>query len=102
MNSSGGSPRLRQSEERFRVLFEDAPVAYHEIDKEGRITRVNWAECSMLGYEPSELVGRRLWEIAPAADQLQVRQAVERKLSGAAKLSPFRGRFLHKDGSPLT
>jgi PAS domain-containing protein len=40
----------RRSEERFRQLFEEAPVAYHEIDREGLITRVNRAECELLGY----------------------------------------------------
>ena len=42
---------LRISEERFRDLFEEAPVAYHEVDCEGIIRRVNQAECTLLGYE---------------------------------------------------
>src|SRR5207244_13237388 len=32
---------LRESEERYRGLFEDAPVAYHEIDRNGIVRRVN-------------------------------------------------------------
>src|ERR1035441_2787077 len=38
---------LEKSEEQFRALFEDAPVAYHELDTEGTIRRVNRAECQM-------------------------------------------------------
>ena len=45
MSTPGESPRL---------LFEDAPIAYHEIDREGRISRVNRAECAMLGYDRSD------------------------------------------------
>ena len=42
---------LRASEERFRNLFEEAPVAYHEIDTEGIVRRVNRAERELLGLE---------------------------------------------------
>src|SRR5690242_14524769 len=41
--------RLRESEHRFRTLFEEAPIAYHEIDREGVVRRVNRAECDLLG-----------------------------------------------------
>ena len=34
----------------FHDLFDDAPVAYHELDIEDRITRVNKTELAMLGY----------------------------------------------------
>jgi GAF domain-containing protein len=40
---------LRESEERFRHLFEDAPVAYHEIDTQGIVTRVNCTESQLIG-----------------------------------------------------
>jgi len=49
---------LRASEKRFRELFDGAPVGYHEIDKEGKITRVNRTELDMLGYTAEEMVGR--------------------------------------------
>ena len=32
---------LRESEKRFREIFDDAPVGYHELDNEGRIVRIN-------------------------------------------------------------
>lgn len=54
--------KLHESEDRFRSLFEDAPIAYHEIDSEGVIQRVNQTECRLLGYQAPELVGRHIWE----------------------------------------
>ena len=48
---------VRQSEERFRQLFEQAAVAMHEIDAEGIVRRVNRAECELLGLEPEEILG---------------------------------------------
>ncbi len=52
---------LRASEARFRDLFYDAPVAYHELDTENRITRVNGTELAMLGYSGEEMVGQPVW-----------------------------------------
>ncbi len=41
---------LRQSEEKFKELFDSAPVGYHEIDANGRIVNINRTEMEMLGY----------------------------------------------------
>ena len=57
---------LEKSEEQFRSLFEDAPVAYHELDTKGIVRRVNRAECEMLGYERADVLGKPAWVfIAP-------------------------------------
>ena len=53
---------LAQREAAFRELFDDAPVAYHELDTEGRIMRVNKTELELLGYTAIEMVGRPVWE----------------------------------------
>ncbi|MCE9608720.1 MAG: PAS domain S-box protein [Chthoniobacter sp.] len=52
---------VHESERKFRELFDDAPVAYHELDLDNRITRVNAAELAMLGYAAEEMVGRSVW-----------------------------------------
>ena len=49
---------LQESELHYRELFDEAPVAYHELDLDHRITRVNATELSMLGYRLDEMVGR--------------------------------------------
>jgi len=49
---------LQESETHYRELFDEAPVAYHELDLENRITRVNATELNMLGYRLEEMVGR--------------------------------------------
>jgi two-component system sensor histidine kinase/response regulator len=51
----------------FRALFEEAPVAYLEVDRQGVIRRVNRAACGLLWYPPSEMTGRTVWDfIAPS------------------------------------
>ena len=53
---------LKQSEMKFRELFDNAPIGYHEIDINGRITQVNRTEQTMLGYEKDEMIDRFVWE----------------------------------------
>lgn len=54
--------KLRESEARFSELYDEAPVGYHELDIEGRITHVNRTELDMLGYTAEEMLGRHVWD----------------------------------------
>jgi PAS domain S-box-containing protein len=93
--------QLRESEERFRELFEDAPVPYHEIDREGIIRRVNRAECALLGYSPSEMLGHHVWDFVIEDAKATSREQVLRKLSGAKDLLPFIREYHRSDGTRL-
>ncbi|HKX29527.1 MAG TPA: PAS domain S-box protein [Blastocatellia bacterium] len=90
---------LRDSEARFRDLFDEAPVGYHEIDAEGRIIRINHTELEMLGYTAQDVVGRPIWEFSP--DQEATRQEIATKLSGEAPLHTTEGTIWHKDGAAI-
>ncbi|MGD9611601.1 MAG: PAS domain S-box protein, partial [Kiritimatiellia bacterium] len=49
---------LRASEERFRSLFEQAPLGYQSLDEDGRFIEVNQAWADMLGYAGEDVVGK--------------------------------------------
>ncbi|MDP3873599.1 MAG: PAS domain S-box protein [Methyloversatilis sp.] len=49
---------LRESEARFRSLFEHSPVAYQSLDERGRFIDVNPMLCELIGYARDELIGR--------------------------------------------
>lgn len=53
---------LRESEERFRSLFENAPVLIHLLDRHGTILLTNPISASELGYSEKELVGCKIAE----------------------------------------
>lgn len=53
---------LRQSEERFRNLFENAPVAYQSLDEHGFYIDVNPELCKLLGYSREDLLGHHFAE----------------------------------------
>jgi PAS domain S-box-containing protein len=89
---------LRASEQRFRELYDDAPVGYHEIDRNGIIMRVNRTEQAMLGFAEEEMLGRPVWEFL--MDPEASRKAVERKvLSQSEPKEPYERVFKRKDGT---
>jgi formate hydrogenlyase transcriptional activator len=49
--------RLHQSEERFRDLFDEAPIAYVHEDIQSRFIRANRAAMGILGITPEEVRG---------------------------------------------
>lgn len=60
---------LRAAEE-LREHYDDAPVALHSLDQDGRYMHVNQTELALLGYERSELLGaRRFGELLTTASR---------------------------------
>lgn len=53
---------LRESEERFRNLFEYSPIAYQSLDETGCLIDMNPELCKLLGYSREELLGRQFGE----------------------------------------
>jgi PAS domain S-box-containing protein len=49
---------LKESEERFRLLYERAPLSYQSLDKMGCIVEVNQAWLDTLGYNREEVIGK--------------------------------------------
>jgi len=93
---------LRDSEVRYRDLYEQAPVAYWFVTHEGKIDRVNRAMAEMFGHPREFFIGKTLYDLYAdtprgIAAALEVRQ---RFLSGIS----VRGVELEArraDGSPL-
>ncbi len=53
---------LRESEERFKMLFSNVPVPYQSLDGEGNFLEVNPAWLATLGYGREEVIGRNFSE----------------------------------------
>lgn len=89
---------LRESEAKFKELFDSAPVGYHEIDAQGRIVNINRTELEMLGYSREEMLGKYVWQFVlnPEASQKRVLA----KLSGELPVAKTAERiYMRKDGS---
>ena len=53
---------LRESEERFRSLFENAPLGYQSLNENGDFIELNETWCKLLGYTKEEVLGRNFSE----------------------------------------
>ncbi len=49
---------LKQSRERFRLLYDKAPLGYHSLDELGHFIDVNQTWLDILGYSRDEVIGR--------------------------------------------
>ena len=78
---------VRQSEQRFRGIFENVDCAIALVDGDGTFREVNAAFCALLGQPREHIEGRRVSTLAPARFTLQVEQTV------AAWRKPWRGDF---------
>jgi PAS domain S-box-containing protein len=91
---------LRRSREEFKDLFDNAPVGFHELDAEGRLTRVNNMELQILGYTAGELLGQFVWKLS-ATEELS-RRATFAKLGGEPPPPQgFERTLRRKDGSTV-
>lgn len=54
---------VKNSEERLKILFEDAPDAYLLNDAQGRFVDCNRAAEKLTGYKREELIGKKFTEI---------------------------------------
>ena len=83
----------------FRELFDDAPVAYHELDTEGRMVRVNKTELALLGYSAEEMVGRHVWEFC--VEKISKEMVAEKLKGGGNTGEAFQRHFRRKDGTTI-
>ncbi|RJQ53471.1 MAG: response regulator [Desulfobacteraceae bacterium] len=62
---------LRESEERYRNLFDSVSDCIYSHDLDGRILAVNKASCRIFGDTPEELIGRCLGDfLAPESNRI--------------------------------
>jgi PAS domain S-box-containing protein/putative nucleotidyltransferase with HDIG domain len=90
---------LRESENKYRTLMEEAPIGICQVDIKGKITYVNKTILQGTGYSSEELVGKnafRLGLIPPETLKLLGRRMKE-KLMGKPP-SPLEIQFKRKDG----
>jgi len=89
---------LRDSEERFRATFEQAPVGVAQVARDGRWLRVNQRLCEMLGYTRAELLARTFRDVTFTADQPLQPDRMEQMLRGEIDSCDMEKRYVRKNG----
>ncbi|MEH2249936.1 PAS domain S-box protein [Nostoc sp.] len=90
---------LRESEERFRAMFNQAAVGISLIALDGQFLQINPALCEITGYSHEELIQMSFQEITHP-DDLEVdyenaRRVLAKEISGYS----LEKRYIRKDGS---
>ena len=92
---------LRESEERFRSLFEDSAVGTVVATPDGTFVQANRAFHEFLGYSEPELLGKTIQLVTHPEDWEATSAAIHRALTSGPRILRFEKRYLHKDGQVL-
>lgn len=91
--------KLLESEERFRLTFEWAPIGMALVSRDGTFVRVNHALCEIVGYAAEELTGRTFQEITHPDDLDIDLKLADRLHRGEIPRYQLAKRYVHKDGT---
>jgi PAS domain S-box-containing protein len=107
---------LRESEERYRELIENANDIIYTLDLNGNMTSVNKAAELITGYAPEELLSMNMDQLLSPDAMTSSRQMLQRKLAGEPRTNyevearsksgrlvtlEISSRLVTKDGEPL-
>ncbi|HEX5736197.1 MAG TPA: PAS domain S-box protein [Blastocatellia bacterium] len=92
---------LKQSEERYRELFENANDIIYTLDLEGNLTSVNKAGERITGYSREELLNKPIASIVAPEYMEKMAEMLSRKVEGET-LTAYDLEIVSKDGRRLT
>lgn len=93
---------LKESEEKYRMHFENVGDVVYSIDREYRITSMSPSVEQAIGYRPEEMIGRKMGELGLLSPE-HLAQAVsnaERVFAGET-VGPTEYEFIAKDGKRI-
>ena len=89
---------LRESEERFRAIFERAAIGIALVTLQGRILHANPELQEMLGYTAEDLRGKRFPKITHPDEAEAVPHLIRAAIAGKQSRVHIEKRYFHKDG----
>jgi diguanylate cyclase (GGDEF)-like protein/PAS domain S-box-containing protein len=89
---------LKESEEKFRITFEDAPIGVAFIDLDGRRFKANRALCEMLGCSEEDLLGENYLEHVHPDDREMSTEHFHGTLEEGAGSYELERRYIRVDG----
>ena len=92
---------LRESEERFRRVFEEGPLGLALIGRNHRFLKVNNALCQMVGYSKAELEDKSYADITHPDDLPADMELAEQLFRGEIPFFRIQKRYLKKSGEIL-
>lgn len=90
--------QLKESEEKFRSIFEFSPLGKSLTHIDGRL-EINKTFSDILGYTINELKTKNWNDITHPDDIQKSEDAMQSLLNGKVKMANFEKRYIHKNGS---
>ncbi len=89
---------LRNAEQRYRTVFENAAIGMNLTSTEGRYVQVNEPLAQMLGYSVEELLNMTIFDVTHPEDEEVSKACLERMVRGEIDSLQFEKRYVRKDG----
>jgi PAS domain S-box-containing protein len=90
---------LRDSEERYRLTFQEAAVGIGHFAQNGQWLRVNRKLCEVLGYSEKELLKLEVRDVTYPGDLNVEQEQVARLIGGEVNQYALEKRCMRKDGT---
>lgn len=90
---------LKQSEKRFRNIFDHSPIGVINLSHEGQFLAVNQTCCDILGYSQNELLYMTFMEVIQPEDLNMFSRYMYQMLTGGIIKFSFEIQFVRKDQS---
>jgi PAS domain S-box-containing protein len=89
---------VRESEERFRSVFETSPLGLALIDQDQKLVQVNPSLCRLSGYSAEELMGLKPIDSTYPDDLPKSQEMAERLFKGEIPHYQLEKRYIKKNG----
>jgi PAS domain S-box-containing protein len=89
---------LRESEERFRRVFEEGPLGLALVGRDFRFVKVNSALCQMVGYDEAQLTGMSFVDITHPDDVRSDVELADRLFEREIPFYRIQKRYVKKNG----
>ena len=91
---------LRHSEEKFHLLFDQAPLGYQSLDEAGHILEVNQTWLDLMGYPREDVLGRWFGEFLPPGTR-DLFQAGFTRLKTDGEVSSVEWEMVRQNGTAI-
>ena len=93
--------QLRQSEERYRALYDETPTMYFTLATDGTVLSVNRFGAEQLGYQVEELIGHSVLGIFYDEDKENAAESLSKCLATPETTQHWEFRKVRKDGAVI-
>jgi PAS domain S-box-containing protein len=92
---------LKQSEEKYRRLYNETPVLLHSIDRDARVVDVNDYWLKTMGYDRSEVIGRKVTDFFTSDARKYSEEVVQPAFFRDGSVKDISYQFVKKNGEVL-